>query len=243
MIVSKMIVILLVGFAAVCTAVDLTLLSRATGSFVVQATLAKLDNAFPNENSFWDIRKSTFMRTLAFIESQDGAMEVQQAGIRQGIWRVDINALNAIEREIQIPERQNVMEAINELGPSFPTWSSIFDIDNMETPLHSCMAARVYLLFYGHLSRTSSTDCIRRANDIIPLGESGEYWHECYHQSDASLSPTTFYMQYQDLLTKADSGIGIITAMSTLSGYNNNYSHLRQGIDYIVLPHFSGVSV
>ncbi len=200
----------------ICTAVDLTLLPAATGPYVVEASISKLDNAFSNENPFWDIRQSTFIRTLAFVESMDG---VRVDGVQQGfegIWRVDINTLTTSKPTIERLDRGLlVMEEINRISPSsgIPDWDSIFDIGNMDIPLYSCMAARLYLLFSSELFRAGNAgDCSSRSNEIFPPSEIiqiGEYWHQCYHQQDASLSPNTFSTEYQNLLT-AENGIGII---------------------------------
>ncbi len=187
-------------------AVDLTLQRGATGPFVVQATIAKLDNAFSRENSFWDIQQSTFMRTLAYVESEDGVAMPTLQGL-EGIWMVRINLLSRGKRIIEaLPIGITVQNEINQ--SRIIEWDRIFNFDDMDIPLYNCAAARLLLLFSSDISNViSSADC----QDIPDLNstEIGDYWHQCYHEEDSSINPNNFATQYQELLTKNENGIGI----------------------------------
>ena len=170
--------------AHVSIAVDLTLQTGAIGPFVVQATIAKLDNAFSNRNSqFWDITQSTFMRTLAYVESEDGTLSASgnQQQSMMGIWRVDIDTLISKKRRIQILERGEII--MNEIISSgIADWESIFNPVNMNIPLYSCMAARLFLLFTS--DRTLTIDCNSTlipnlASSDIDIKSAASYWYFC----------------------------------------------------------------
>ncbi len=207
--------ITLLCFAHVSIAVDLTLQEGAIGPFVVQATIAKLDNAFPNRNSqFWDITQSIFMRTLAYVESEDGTLSASgnQQQSRMGIWRVDINRLISTKNIIQSLDRGIIIRnEINMRG--IADWESIFNRENMNIPLYSCMAARLFLLFTNDI-RTSTTDeCSptlipNLASSDIVIESAASYWYFCYRQEDFTISQDHFVTQYEHLLLRAENGIG-----------------------------------
>ena len=195
--------------AHVSIAVDLTLQTGAIGPFVVQATIAKLDNAFSNRNSqFWDITQSTFMRTLAYVESEDGTLSASgnQQQSMMGIWRVDINTL--ISKKGRIEREEIIMNEI--ISSGIADWESIFNRVNMNIPLYSCMAARLFLLFTS--DRTSTIVCSptlipNLASSDIDIESAASYWYFCYKQGVAP-DENHFVTQYQQLLLRAENGIG-----------------------------------
>ena len=165
---------------------DLTEVEDASGSDVVRATIARLDRTFGTNTTFWDVSQSTFMRTLAYVETSDGSIEPRNVQMQRGIWSVDIRNLNSARLSIgRSPVLNNTISEIeSRLG--FGSWNAIVDDDNLNKPFYSAIGARLILIASRLISSRSndldySSLCdLDRFSTLDNAEALAQFWYTCY---------------------------------------------------------------
>ena len=153
--------------------VDKTLVKGANGSDVVEAVLSKLDTF---EEIFGPDHR--FMRRLAYVETRDGTD--QDEG---GIWDVDAPKIQLIRETLNDPASL-VYSELNEaldliaINEHFQDVHSYFNIDQMDVPLYSGLAARLFLYYIQIREKTN----IPQAGE---LEEQANFWVSHYHRGAA----------------------------------------------------------
>ena len=150
--------------------VDKTLIKGANGSDVVEAVLSKLDTL---EEIFGPDHH--FMRRLAYVETRDGTE--QDEG---GIWGVDAPKIQLIRETLNDPaslvysELNGALDHIA-IKEHFQDVHSYLNVDQMNVPLYSGLAARLFL-YYIQIRESTS----------IPLAgeleEQANFWVTHYHR-------------------------------------------------------------
>ena len=149
--------------------VDKTLIKGANGSDVVEAVLSKLDTL---EEIFGPDHR--FMRRLAYVETRDGTE--QDEG---GIWGVDAPKIELIRETLNDPASlvySELNEALHRIAVNehFQDVHSYLNVDQMDVPLCSGLAARLFL-YYIQIHENVS----------IPLSgeveEQADLWISHYH--------------------------------------------------------------
>ena len=153
--------------------IDETLVKGANGSDVVEAVLSKLDTL---EEIFGPDHR--FMRRLAYVETRDGTE--QDEG---GIWGVDAPKIQLIRETLNDPASL-VYSELNEaldliaVNEHFQDVHSYFNIDQMDVPLYSGLAARLFLYYIQIRENTN----IPQARE---LEEQANFWVSHYHRGAA----------------------------------------------------------
>lgn len=184
---------------------DRTLEDFTNGTDIVRAVISKFDTIFSSDpyrgSLLWrnihEIFDSSFMRNLAYVESQDGTKpDTFRRGYFGGIWQVDEDMFDAT-KDIMLSSHHQTIRSVSGIEWRQVEW---FDLTK---PLYSALAAKLYLLLSNE---TRSDDynisvlCARGPPSDI-LGQA-EYWNECYHDGTRDemdfVTPITTLTQNQE---------------------------------------------
>ncbi|XP_072039322.1 uncharacterized protein, partial [Amphiura filiformis] len=157
--------------------VDKTRESETSGSDVVKATVAQIQNSriFPNDNGF--------LRRLAFVESQDGTdLNTYRSDYHGGIWQVD-------EYDFNLTKRSSTAERLHPLiNLRFKiNWMNV-QWEELRKPLYSALAASLFL----------STIAVPIPH-ISDINGQAAYWKEHYDTDDGSGTIEDFVAAVEDL--------------------------------------------
>ena len=187
--------------------VDMTTTPLASGTNVVRATIAKLDHAFDGVEApkFWSIEHSTFMRTLAYVETSDGeasgAFASQLVG---GIWRMDIDTFRNAKAAIR-PALQSQVEQVLSVN-----WISDVSFARISEPLFSAIAARIVL----HSSQNRSNSICRNIPTIdSSVIEMAKFWYTCFRLNTGEIDVDSIMMfsrKYNDLQGQSNDSKSIV---------------------------------
>ena len=138
-----LLVLVISSFAqAVKQPVDQTIVPGASGSNVVRAVISKLDAAGVFETSGNADLTNVFMRNMAFVETMDGTA-YPNGNMDGGIWKLSRSKFQQTQQHTDFPR---VFDAIRrEFGIE---WRSL-DYGELEKPLYSGLAVRLYLVYIG----------------------------------------------------------------------------------------------
>lgn len=160
--------------------VDQTEVPNASGSDVARATIARLDYLFGTNTTFWDISHSTFMRTLAYVETLDGSVAPEDEQSQRGMWGVDIFALNNARTAVRLSsDLNNIIEEIESRLDL--QWNAITAGDNLMKPFLSAIGARLILVASRSLSSNNPLCDLARFSTIDDdVRALAQVWFTCY---------------------------------------------------------------
>ena len=148
---------------------DLTTVPGANGVNVVRAVLSKLDDSNIFEQSGNADLMNVFLRNMAYVETSDGTA-FPQANADGGIWK--ITAMQFQRTQNLAPRHSHVYGAITAyLGQD---WSDV-DYRDLEKPLYSGLAARLYLTY------------VATYTIIPPTLRQGYFWSEKFKSNKGDL--------------------------------------------------------
>ena len=142
--------------------VDQTTVPGSNGVNVVRAVLSRLDESSIFEQSGNSDLMNVFLRNMAYVETRDGSNLPQDAvALDGGIWR--ITPMQFQETQGLHPRHSRVYDNITAyLGQN---WTNLKYTD-LEKPLHSGLAARLYLTY------------VATYRTIPPTARQGPFWSD-----------------------------------------------------------------
>ena len=159
---------------------DLTLVPGANGSDVVRAVIAKLTFSNISFNHQANGVVAPFMRTMAYVETRDGAQPNSNGG---GIWNITETVFNRVMDDI---DHEQVREEIEMAHPN--NYVHVMDLSSLtysdlNIPMYSGLVARLQIHLHTRFISDGCfacywSDVFRRVESSFRRRELETYWED-----------------------------------------------------------------